>query len=212
MIKRNIIIFSGTLIFLLVMGISGLFVAVAQVNAGYEDNLRRVNVLTQRLSQVEEDLRDERQKNANYDFIKYKVTAFSRRFPVFSHVLDTVYEKSFQYGFRPEMILGIVKVESDYDPSAVSSLGAYGLMQVNLPVWRNTLNIDEQRIFDIEYNVDLGLKILKHYYNETGGDIKQALHLYNNGYKYNNTSYIGKVDSAMLSLSPTRSSLFGGGY
>ncbi|UCH98098.1 MAG: lytic transglycosylase domain-containing protein, partial [Candidatus Aminicenantes bacterium] len=73
-------------------------------------------------------------------------------------------------------------------------------MQVNLAVWRGPLNINENRIFDVEYNIDLGLQVLKHYYEETNGNLKLALHLYNNGYLYNNTSYTVKVDSAVQSL------------
>lgn len=210
--KRNIKIISFTLVFLFLAGLTGLFISLARLNSDYEEKQYRVNVLTERLDQVEEELKQERQKNANYGFLKYKVTAYNKRFPMFSKILDTVYYKSFQYGFTPEMVLGVIKVESNYEPTAVSHVGAYGLMQINLQVWKKALNINVHRIFDVEYNIDLGLKVLKHYYDETNGDIKRALHLYNNGYKYNNTSYIGKVDSAMLSLSPTKRSLFGGGY
>jgi soluble lytic murein transglycosylase-like protein len=114
--------------------------------------------------------------------------------------LDTVYRQGFKYGFKPDLVLGIIKVESNYNPKAVSYKGAYGLMQINLGVWKDELNIDVGRIFDIAYNIDTGLRILKQYYEETRGNIKLALHFYNNGYKYNNTAYAVKVDSAALSF------------
>jgi soluble lytic murein transglycosylase-like protein len=76
-------------------------------------------------------------------------------------------------------------------------------MQVMLPVWREELAIDESRVFEVEYNIDLGLQILKQYYEESRGNMRMALHLYNNGYKYNNTAYPDQVSSAVLAFKPT---------
>jgi soluble lytic murein transglycosylase-like protein len=68
---------------------------------------------------------------------------------------------------------------------------------VNFSVWKNELSIDKKRIFDIDYNIELGLQILKRYYQESKGNIFRALHLYNNGYRYNNLSYVSKVKSQL---------------
>ena len=59
---------------------------------------------------------------------------------------------------------------------------------------KNELNIDLQKIYKVEYNIDLGLKILSHYYRETEGDMMSALFLYNNGYKYVNDGFNDKIN------------------
>ena len=55
------------------------------------------------------------------------------------------------------------------------------------------MNIDFSRIFHKEYNINLGLKILKHYYDKSSGNMFMALFRYNNGYKHNNTPLNGKI-------------------
>ena len=44
------------------------------------------------------------------------------------------YRKSRDFGFSPYLIMSLIQVESNFDPYAVSSVGAYGLMQVNYSV------------------------------------------------------------------------------
>jgi len=39
----------------------------------------------------------------------------------------------------------------------------------------------------------LGLKVLKHYYDKNAGNMFMALYRYNNGYKFNNQRYNGKI-------------------
>jgi len=206
MVKKNIKKFAFLLVTLFLMGLTGLFMSLPQLNANYEKKHRVLKVLSGHVLQLQQKLDTSEKKIADYDFLAFKTNAFSKRYAGLSHIYDTVYHKSFQYGFQPDLVLGVIQVESNYNPTAVSSRGAYGLMQVTLAVWRNSLAIDDNRIFDVEYNIDLGLKILRHYYEESGGNMKRALHLYNNGYKYNNTSYTGKVDSAVFALNPNRSS------
>jgi soluble lytic murein transglycosylase-like protein len=204
MVKKNIRMFAYLLIGLFFMGLTGFFLSLAELNDRYERKHRQVSLLSNHVLRLQYKIDNNREKIANYDFMEYKINAFSSRYPFFARIVDTVYDKSLQYGFRPDLVLGIVKVESAYEPTAVSFRGAYGLMQVNLAVWREELNIDENRIFDVAYNIDLGLKILKQYYEESNGNMKRALHLYNNGYLYNNTAYPDLVDSAVLSLTPIK--------
>ena len=55
------------------------------------------------------------------------------------------------------------------------------------------LNIDFKRISQVDYNLELGLTILKGYLRETSGDILKALVLYNNGYKNAGSNYNEKI-------------------
>lgn len=203
-IKQNLKTLSILLGALLLTGLIGLILGMLKVNRNYEADRASVKLLVEEVISLKQQLEINRKKAEKYDFMEYKVAALSSRYPHFSHILDMVYFKSRQYGFNPALVLGVVQVESDFNPRAVSSRGAYGLMQVNLPVWKNEYAIDSQKIFNIDYNLELGLKILRQYYDETGGNLKRALHLYNNGYLYNNLAYLGKVNAASLAFRPVR--------
>ena len=126
-------------------------------------------------------------------FRQFKESVFKLRYPDFSEIIKIVFSKSEKYGFNPYLVMAVIQVESGFDPFAVSTAGAYGLMQVNYSVWKDELKIDFNRIFEKDYNIDLGLRILKHYYDGNAGNLFMALFRYNNGYKYNNTRYSGKV-------------------
>ncbi len=156
--------------------------------------------LKQSLFKTQEELLLNKNK---MEFVNFKINSFIRRFPEYDKIVETVYKKSKQYGFNPNLILALIKVESSFNPRAISSVGAYGLMQINYSVWKNTFNIDPNKIFDIDYNIDVGLRILKRYYDESNGDIKKALFLYNNGYFYKNKSYVPKVVKTFTSYNKT---------
>lgn len=192
-LKKSLYLLAG----LLLMGLIGLSIAVVEFDTQYQDKHRKLNRLEIEYGILQNQLNLFQDKLQYYDFLSFKSDVFERSDPQLSRITETIYKKSYKYGFRPELILGMVKVESDYNPRAVSHRGAYGLMQVNFPVWKNELSIDKKRIFDIDYNIDLGLQILKRYYQESKGNIFRALHLYNNGYKYNNLSYVSKVKSQL---------------
>lgn len=198
--KKDIKKFAVLLSLLVVIGLSGLFIGLVDLNRNYENHKENIDILAGEVFRLEKVVDVNTQRLKTFDFMKFKINAFSKRYSLFSQILDAVYDKSHQYGFEPELVLGIVQVESAFNPNAVSSKGALGLMQVMLPVWQEELTIDENRIFEVEYNIDLGLQILKQYYDETRGNIRMALHLYNNGYKYNNTAYPDQVSSAVLAF------------
>jgi soluble lytic murein transglycosylase-like protein len=161
-------------------------------------HLKEIEKLSVQVERVEKKL-ENNQKNLNrLDILEYRNAVVKKKYPVFSKIVDVVYNKSKDYGFNPNLILSLIQIESNFRPQAVSSKGAYGLMQVNYSVWKKELDIDSGQIFDIEYNIDLGLRILKHYYKEANGDLLKTLHLYNNGYRYNNHRYKDKVVASVF--------------
>ena len=205
MVKKNIKKCSISIIVLFFIGLAGLFYGLIEINEIYVKDKAELAVLKKDLKDTlsKSELKD--LKLTNYDFMEYKINAFSTRYPLYSSILDSVYTKSLEYKFKPELVLSIIQVESNFEPRAISYRGAYGLMQINLAVWENELGIDRDKVFDIGYNIDLGLQVLKIYYDESKGDLKRAIHLYNNGYKYNNLKYVKKIDSTLLSFTPFRS-------
>lgn len=82
------------------------------------------------------------------------------------------------YRRDPNLVLAIISVESRFDPRAVSSVGAEGLMQV-MPHWKKILAIDGD-LKDPETSIRYGLQILG-FYEEMYKDLTVALTAYNRG-------------------------------
>lgn len=150
----------------------------------------QVRHLQNNISDYETLLSTEKEQRAFRDF---RENVYRLRFPKFAKTVQLVFRKSHEYGFNPYLVMGLIQVESGFKRYAVSTAGAYGLMQVNYTVWKEELGIDFNRIFDAEYNIDLGLRILKQYYQKSRGNMLLALFRYNNGYKYKNTGYSAKI-------------------
>lgn len=159
------------------------------------ENRETIARLTQKTANLEEKVTYFEKEKEKFEFYRFKQNVFNLKYPDYSQIAKIVFKKSKKYGFNPYLIMAVIQVESSFDQHAVSSVGAYGLMQVNYSVWKDELAIDFNRIFEKEYNIDLGLKILKHYYEEASGNIFMALYRYNNGYKYKNEKYNVKIIS-----------------
>jgi soluble lytic murein transglycosylase-like protein len=79
---------------------------------------------------------------------------------------------------RPQLVLAVIDVESAFDPFAVSSAGAVGLMQV-MPFWPNELGLSNRDLIDVELNIRMGTSILAYYLDREKGDYRRALGRYN---------------------------------
>jgi hypothetical protein len=78
----------------------------------------------------------------------------------------------------PQLVHAIIKVESAYDPLAVSSKGAMGLMQL-IPETAHQLGVANP--FDPQENIEGGVTYLRHLLNVFGGDLNLSLAAYNAG-------------------------------
>lgn len=96
----------------------------------------------------------------------------------FASIENYVQEYSFKYGLDPELVKAVIKVESNYNPKAVSSKGAIGLMQL-LPSTAKLMGVEDP--YDIKENIYGGCKYLKYLLEEFSGDLKLALAAYNAG-------------------------------
>jgi soluble lytic murein transglycosylase-like protein len=82
-------------------------------------------------------------------------------------------------GLDPELVLGLIQVESGFRRHAISIAGARGYMQV-MPFWTRLIGDGEASgLFDTRTNLRYGCVILRHYLDIERGDLFRALGRYN---------------------------------
>lgn len=92
--------------------------------------------------------------------------------------LKTAYYEATRAGLDPELVLGLIEVESGFKKYAVSSVAARGYMQV-MPFWTQVTTSPEHDLFHLRTNLRYGCNILRLYVNIERGDLYRALGRYN---------------------------------
>ena len=104
-----------------------------------------------------------------------------RRIPdrtIREELLVTVHYEAKRAALDPQLVLGLIQVESNFRKYAVSSAGARGYMQV-MPFWVKQIGRPEHNLFHLRTNLRYGCVILKHYLEIEKGDLFRALGRYN---------------------------------
>ncbi len=92
--------------------------------------------------------------------------------------LKTVYYEAQRAGLDPQLVLGLIQVESGFHKYSVSSAGARGYMQV-MPFWVKVIGNKDNNLFHLRTNLRYGCTILRHYLDIEKGDLYRALGRYN---------------------------------
>lgn len=93
-------------------------------------------------------------------------------------LLRAVHYESVRARLDPQLVLGLVEVESSFRKYAVSSAGARGYMQV-MPFWVKLIGQPNHNLFHLRTNLAYGCAILRHYLDMEKGDYYRALGRYN---------------------------------
>ena len=115
------------------------------------------------------------------DWLTEMSSRLSRRIPdreARLEFLKTVHYEAKRAGLDPQMVLGLIQVESGFKKYSVSSAGARGYMQV-MPFWVGLIGNRDSNLFHLRTNLRFGCTILRHYLDIEKGDLYRALGRYN---------------------------------
>lgn len=107
-----------------------------------------------------------------------RLARFVRDEALRGEMLTRIYHEARLAGLSPEIVLALIQVESAFQPEAVSSAGAVGLMQI-MPFWIRELGRSADDLMDPWLNLRYGCTILAHYLAVERGDLTRALARYN---------------------------------
>lgn len=92
--------------------------------------------------------------------------------------LRAVHYEATRAGLDPQLVLGLIQVESGFKKYVVSSAGARGFMQV-MPFWIKVIGRSDDNLFHLRTNLRYGCTIMRHYLDMERGDLYRALGRYN---------------------------------
>ena len=87
-------------------------------------------------------------------------------------------EIAHKYDLEPELVMGVIKVESSFNADSRSRVGAQGLMQVMPGTARH---MKCSNVWDPEGNIHCGCKVLSRYLKRYDGNLIYGLAAYNAG-------------------------------
>jgi soluble lytic murein transglycosylase-like protein len=85
-----------------------------------------------------------------------------------------------KHGMDWKLVAAVMAVESNYNPKAVSTKGAVGLMQL-MPRTARLYSTSYQELFNPQKNIEAGVQHLKKLHDRYEGDLSLVLAAYNSG-------------------------------
>lgn len=93
---------------------------------------------------------------------------------------ELIFAASRRHAINPQLIAAMVRMESAFDPLAVSLKGASGLLQL-MPSTAQRFGVSHTEIFDPERNLDAGVRYVRWLSERFDGDLSLILAGYNAG-------------------------------
>ena len=111
-----------------------------------------------------------------------RIIHYSTRFAIPANLATHILDASLAEGIDPELAFRLVKLESEFNPRATSSVGAIGLTQMMLPTARYyERGITRDKLYDPGTNLRIGFRYLRGLISQYHGNAKLALLVYNRG-------------------------------
>jgi soluble lytic murein transglycosylase-like protein len=110
------------------------------------------------------------------------ILTLSKEHPVPVDLAELIFDEALRAGIDPALAFEIVRLESRFDPRAISSVGAIGLAQVmprTAVFYDSTLTRDD--LFDPATNLRIGFRFFRDLLERYDYDLRMALLAYNRG-------------------------------
>lgn len=91
---------------------------------------------------------------------------------------EEILKASRRHGLDPDLVKAVIKVESDFNPNAISAKSAMGIMQL-MPETARDYSINDP--FDPKENIDGGVRVLRDLMDYFNNDLALSLAAYNAG-------------------------------
>lgn len=112
----------------------------------------------------------------------HRIHSYSSRYRISPELARKVYDAAVAQSIEPELAFRLVRVESVFDPRAVSPVGALGLTQLMEATAREfEPSVTRERLLDAETNLRIGFRYLRALIREHKGNLRLALLTYNRG-------------------------------
>lgn len=117
---------------------------------------------------------------ARYDRAN-RIIDFSSRYKITADLAATIFDVALEERVDPELAFRLVRLESGFNPRAISRVGAIGLAQL-MPstAVQFDRSVTRERLFDPETNVRIGFRYLRRLIGQYD-DVRLALLAYNLG-------------------------------
>ena len=116
-------------------------------------------------------------EDASTDKIKNYVKKHTTTEKTATNIYKSIIENSKTHDVEPELIAAIIKVESDFKHSTISTAGARGLMQL-MPKTAKLMKVNP---YDMNSNIKGGTKYIAWCLEQQNNNLKLALAAYNAG-------------------------------
>ncbi len=93
---------------------------------------------------------------------------------------ESIFAAARRHGINPALVAAVVRVESAFDPRAISHKGARGLMQI-MPATGKRFGLRLSELFDPEKNLDAGVRYLAWLADRFDDDLPRILAGYHAG-------------------------------
>jgi len=111
-----------------------------------------------------------------------RIIQYSTQYGINAGLAGKVFDASIRAGVEPELAFRLVRLESEFNPRAVSKVGALGLTQL-MPSTAKLYDasITRDKLFEPDVNLRVGFKYLRTLLYMYKGNVRYALLAYNRG-------------------------------
>jgi len=112
-----------------------------------------------------------------------KIMQYSTKYGITAGMAGNVFDASLREGIDPELAFRLVRLESEFNPRAVSKVGALGLTQL-MPSTAKLFDkqlVTREQLFNPQTNLRVGFRYLRTLLDMYKGNVNHALLAYNRG-------------------------------